>query len=231
MISNEACRSGSNSAASSNNNSDYYGFDYRSLLPTTTTTTSSMRLMGDSESGANNSINDDDDDCCSGAAGSSYFPALTWRERCIGCLTCVIAGYLLSLGSLWRLKDLVALGHPLPFVLNATMGNIISLTGSFFFSGPRARHSRACCCYCSWGRSTWPWRGTACRTCRLHTTPSRAMYRTFGLAIRPMTTSREKETLDSTLVLVSSSRKKPPCIYSMYFKSRCGVTSSSRRKH
>jgi Got1/Sft2-like family len=130
MISNEAGRSGNNVSS----NSDY-GFDYRSLLPTTTSSSSSMRLMGDSESASN-----EEDDCCSGAAGS-YFPALTWRERCIGCVTCVIAGYLLSLGSLWRLKDL-ALGRPLPFVLNATTGNIISLAGSFFFSGPRAQVRR-----------------------------------------------------------------------------------------
>jgi len=100
----------------------YTGFDYRSLLP------SSRRLE----------VADDAADGEDSALLCGFLPALSWRERCIGCATCVIAGYLLGLGSFWRLKELLQ-GNPIPFTINATMGNIIALAGSFFFSGPVAQ--------------------------------------------------------------------------------------------
>lgn len=94
------------------------GYDFRSLLPTR-----SPQASGGAE---------DDDDLC------SWLPEMTWRERILGCATCVIAGYLLSFGSFFRIKDLL-LGDPFPFVLNATAGNIIALAGSCFLSGPRSQ--------------------------------------------------------------------------------------------
>ena len=51
------------------------------------------------------------------------------------------AGYLLSFGSFWRLKDLLH-GDPLPYVINCTVGNLIALAGSCFLSGPRAQMTR-----------------------------------------------------------------------------------------
>ena len=67
-----------------------------------------------------------------------FLRSLTWRERLMGCASCMILGYLLSFGSFFRMKDLI-LGNPLPFVLNATIGNIIALGGSCFLSGPQAQ--------------------------------------------------------------------------------------------
>jgi Got1/Sft2-like family len=65
-------------------------------------------------------------------------PRLNFRERVIGCVSCMVLGYLLSFGSFFRLKDLVQ-GNPIPFVLNSTIGNIIALAGSCFFSGPKTQ--------------------------------------------------------------------------------------------
>ena len=101
-------------------------FDYRSLLPTHRSTTESSY-----------SENDEPDECflC------QYFPDLSWRERLIGCGTCMIAGYILSMGSFWRLKSLVQ-GDPVPFVLNTTVGNLIALAGSFFLTGPKTQYRK-----------------------------------------------------------------------------------------
>ena len=68
----------------------------------------------------------------------SLFPSLTWQERLGGCLACMVLGYILSLGSFFRMKDLLA-GHPTSFVLYTTVGNIISLSGSCFLSGKRRK--------------------------------------------------------------------------------------------
>ena len=64
----------------------------------------------------------------------SFFPSLSWQERLGGCLACMVLGYILSLGSFFRMKDLLA-GHPTSFVIYTTVGNIISLSGSCFLSG------------------------------------------------------------------------------------------------
>lgn len=55
----------------------------------------------------------------------------------------MIAGYLLSMGSFWRIKDLMT-GNPMPFVVNATVGNMIALAGSFFFTGPTQQIKKMC---------------------------------------------------------------------------------------
>ena len=88
-------------------------FDYRSLLPT--------RSVESSEQISQQQESDENEVCC------GYLPDLTWRERLIGCVTCMLAGYILSMGSFWRFRNLLK-GDP--FVLNATIGNIISLSGS-----------------------------------------------------------------------------------------------------
>lgn len=71
----------------------------------------------------------------------ALFPSLTWKDRFIGCLSCMAAGYVLSFGSFFRFKDLL-LGDPVPFVTVATLGNIISLSGSCFLMGPTKQAKR-----------------------------------------------------------------------------------------
>lgn len=68
----------------------------------------------------------------------SFLPSLTWQERLGGCVACMALGYILSLGSLFRFKDLLQ-GDPTSFVIYTTVGNIISLSGSCFLSGPKTQ--------------------------------------------------------------------------------------------
>ena len=63
---------------------------------------------------------------------------LTYKQRLIGCGSCMVVGYLLSFGSVFRINALLH-GNPLPYILTATMGNIVALAGSCFLSGPRAQ--------------------------------------------------------------------------------------------
>ncbi|KAF1319712.1 Vesicle transport protein, partial [Globisporangium splendens] len=62
-------------------------------------------------------------------------PSLTYQERVIGCVTCFTLGFLLSLGSTFRLAKL-AHGNPAPFATAYTIGNLLSLASSMFFVGP-----------------------------------------------------------------------------------------------
>ena len=108
-------------------------FDYQSLLPTRRTSSSQQESLLDETSSSNDNNNE---------AACSCLPELSYRERILGCVTCMIAGYLLSMGSFWRIKDLLLHHDPLPFVLNATVGNIVALAGSFFLSGPSNQLAR-----------------------------------------------------------------------------------------
>jgi hypothetical protein len=91
---------------------------------------STTSYAGDTDDG------DETMNCC--PSSCSICPSLTWQERLGGCAGCMILGYVLSFGSFFRLKDLM-LGDPGPFVVYATIGNIISLSGSFFLSGPKSQ--------------------------------------------------------------------------------------------
>jgi len=102
------------------------------LLGTNTTNTN------DNDTTSNTSNNDQlpsIDEMC------SFCPQLSFQERLGGCLGCMTLGYILSFGSFFRLRDLM-LGDPAPFVTYATMGNIISLSGSFFLSGPKSQFEK-----------------------------------------------------------------------------------------
>mmetsp|Transcript_12042 Transcript_12042/g.18080 ORF Transcript_12042/g.18080 Transcript_12042/m.18080 type:complete len:200 (-) Transcript_12042:193-792(-) len=69
----------------------------------------------------------------------SILPSLTWQERLGGCLACMALGYILSLGSFFRFRDLLH-GNPTSFVsYTSTVGTIISLSGSCFLSGPKSQ--------------------------------------------------------------------------------------------
>jgi Got1/Sft2-like family len=105
-------------------------WDYRSLLPTR----QGVEPLNESESFESSSST-----CqCFGYE----LPPLSWRERCIGCATCMIGGYLLSLGSFFRIFALIFHGNPYPLVVNCTIGNILALAGSCFFSGPKQQHEK-----------------------------------------------------------------------------------------
>lgn len=136
----------------------FESMDLSSLLPTRYSSNAagggeySQLSDGSTPILSNTTANDDDE---------GWFPSLTWRERLLGCSTCMIGGYILSFGSLFRLKSLV-LGNPseccmllfsfewpimysqilysiVPYVINATVGNIIALCGSCFLSGPTSQ--------------------------------------------------------------------------------------------
>ncbi|CAH0486920.1 unnamed protein product [Peronospora farinosa] len=62
-------------------------------------------------------------------------PSLSYQERVIGCLTCFMLGFLLSLGSTFRLARLVH-GNPAPFAVGYTIGNLLSIGCTTFFVGP-----------------------------------------------------------------------------------------------
>lgn len=67
-------------------------------------------------------------------------PALSYKQRLIGCACCMLIGALLSLGSFLSFAKLL-LGNPVPFALKYTLGNILSLGASSFLVGP-ARQCR-----------------------------------------------------------------------------------------
>ena len=66
---------------------------------------------------------------------STICASLTLTERLIGCFSCIIAGYIISIGSFVRFLKLLT-GNPTPFVVMWTAGNILSLAGSTFLVGP-----------------------------------------------------------------------------------------------
>ena len=79
-----------------------------------------------------------DHGCC--ATASAYCPSLslTLQQRIGGCLGCMTLGYMLSFGSFFRFRDLIS-GTSTTFVLYFTLGNILSLAGSCFLSGPTSQ--------------------------------------------------------------------------------------------
>lgn len=66
----------------------------------------------------------------------SCFPNLTFKERIIGFLFCFALGYLIqffSMGSFIK----VLTGKPDKFAVLFTLGNIVSICGTFFLVGPQ----------------------------------------------------------------------------------------------
>lgn len=62
-------------------------------------------------------------------------PALTYEQRVMGCFICIVTGFVLSMGSLFRLVELLK-GNPGPFAVMYTIGNIIGICASCFLYGP-----------------------------------------------------------------------------------------------
>jgi hypothetical protein len=69
------------------------------------------------------------------ASINSLCPSLSYQERVIGFITCFVLGFLLSVGSTFRLARLVR-GNPAPFAIAYTIGNLLSLCCTMFFVGP-----------------------------------------------------------------------------------------------
>ena len=104
-----------------------------------------LGIYEDEESRSQRDPNDDDNsnnaynvNC---PAWCDSLPTLSLREKLLGCATCMVCGYLLSLGSFMRLKDLM-IGNPVPLVVNVTVGNIIALCGTCFLTGPQSQLNR-----------------------------------------------------------------------------------------
>eukprot|EP00977_Amphora_coffeiformis_P008512 scaffold1924_cov218-Amphora_coffeaeformis.AAC.4 len=136
--------------ANNNNNNNGGGgysffestFDYRSLLPGQRPPSAVDAEYGDEGE----------------ESSSSWCYEMSLRERLLGCGTCMVAGFLLSMGSFWRISALVVRHDPFPFVVNATVqhhslilrhlsiqyqqGNCLALAGSFFLMGPKAQWNR-----------------------------------------------------------------------------------------
>lgn len=63
------------------------------------------------------------------------FPTLTYQQRIIGVISFIGFGFLLSMGSLLRLVQLLH-GNPTPFAIMYSMGNIVSVSATCFLYGP-----------------------------------------------------------------------------------------------
>jgi hypothetical protein len=68
-------------------------------------------------------------------------PELSLRERILGCVTCMVCGYLLGFGSFIRLAQMIK-GNPVPLVVHITLGNILTLCGTCFLTGPQQQARR-----------------------------------------------------------------------------------------
>ena len=65
----------------------------------------------------------------------SYCPQLTYQQRIGGCLTFIVLGFLISMGSTMRLITLIE-GNPVPFAVMYTTGNVVSICATCFLYGP-----------------------------------------------------------------------------------------------
>jgi hypothetical protein len=118
----------------------YIKVDYRQLLPSRSQQEDDeLGIYEDDESRAQRRLEDGDGPSC--PDWCNLLPSLSFRERLLGCATCMICGYLLGLGSFMRMKDLLV-GNPIPLVVNVTLGNIIALCGTCFLTGPQEQLRR-----------------------------------------------------------------------------------------
>lgn len=62
-------------------------------------------------------------------------PSMSWEHRIYGFVICMCLGFFVSMGSLFRLVQLLE-GNPVPFATTYTIGNIISICSTCFLYGP-----------------------------------------------------------------------------------------------
>lgn len=65
----------------------------------------------------------------------SVFPKLSLQQRLSGCLLCMIVGFLISMGSTFRIVKLLE-GDPEPFAVMYSIGNLLGLFSTCFLYGP-----------------------------------------------------------------------------------------------
>mmetsp|Transcript_9857 Transcript_9857/g.9587 ORF Transcript_9857/g.9587 Transcript_9857/m.9587 type:complete len:173 (-) Transcript_9857:105-623(-) len=65
----------------------------------------------------------------------SICPKMNYQQRIGGCMIFMTLGFILSMGSVTRIFQLIA-GNPVPFATMYTMGNIISIMSTCFLHGP-----------------------------------------------------------------------------------------------
>eukprot|EP00981_Chlorochromonas_danica_P005226 scaffold1046_cov162-Ochromonas_danica.AAC.56 len=68
----------------------------------------------------------------------SFCPKLTLQQRLAGCLICITLGFIISMGSTFRLVKLLE-GDPEPFAIMYTIGNLLGLFSTCFLYGPLAQ--------------------------------------------------------------------------------------------
>jgi hypothetical protein len=65
----------------------------------------------------------------------SHCPSMSYQYRIIGCLIMLTIGFFLSLGSTFRIIEILK-GNPYPFAVIYTLGNLVSITSTCFLYGP-----------------------------------------------------------------------------------------------
>lgn len=129
------------------------GFDYRRWLPAAFqqgplgpadgSNRAAYSLLQDGDNNhASQNVDSSSSSSDSEESSSSWCcDELSFRERLLGFGTCLVAGYMLSFGSFFRIGALV-MGNPRPLVWHAAMGNLLAWAGSFFLVGPRTQWKR-----------------------------------------------------------------------------------------
>mmetsp|Transcript_3058 Transcript_3058/g.6769 ORF Transcript_3058/g.6769 Transcript_3058/m.6769 type:complete len:263 (+) Transcript_3058:22-810(+) len=70
------------------------------------------------------------------SAADLLCPELTFQQRLIGFATCFTIAYLITFMSFKFFVQLIE-GHPVPFAVNYTVGNILAMSASGFLCGPK----------------------------------------------------------------------------------------------
>jgi hypothetical protein len=65
----------------------------------------------------------------------SVCPKLSFQQRISGCLICMALGFIISMGSTFRLVKLLE-GHPDSFAIMYTAGNLLGIFSTCFLYGP-----------------------------------------------------------------------------------------------
>ncbi len=73
-----------------------------------------------------------EEQCC------SHCPSMSFEYRLMCCIFCIVLGFLISMGSTFRLVKLLS-GNPYPFAVLYSIGNILGISSTCFLFGPVAQ--------------------------------------------------------------------------------------------
>lgn len=76
-----------------------------------------------------------EEQCC------SHCPSMSFEYRLMCCIFCIVLGFLISMGSTFRLMKLLA-GNPYPFAVLYSIGNILGISSTCFLFGPVAQFKK-----------------------------------------------------------------------------------------